>query len=105
MMAISDPHEFAAEDTDVLERALREGRVRVGTSQSGPSIEGSIPTARIHSLCERGLLCSLSSREETSTSIVVTTYVATQWGEIAFEAERRRRAVARWRGGERAARR
>jgi len=51
------------------------------------------------------LLCSLSSREETSTSIVVTTYVATQWGEIAFEAERRRRAVARWRGGERAARR
>ena len=50
-------------------------------------------------------MCSLSSREETSTSIVVTTYVATQWGEIAFVAEQRRRAVTAWREQDFAARR
>ena len=39
----SDPREFAAEDTDVLERALREGRVCVAASEADRPSKARFP--------------------------------------------------------------
>jgi hypothetical protein len=86
----SDERDVSAEDAVVLDAALRDGWVAVQSRRGQPN-EAQFAAARLRSLCERGLMCRLSAREDAAT------YVATQWGEIAFAAVRRREALASWR--------